>query len=35
MDLEESLDFRLDVRTKFAQKDHFIFIYSNSGLLHD
>ena len=35
MDLEETLDFRLDVHTKFAQKDNFIFINSNSRLLHD
>ena len=35
MDMEETLDFCLDVRTKFAQKDNFIFINSNSGLLHD
>ena len=35
VDLEDILDFRLDVRTKFAQKNNFIFINSNSGLLHD
>ena len=35
MDLEETLDFRLHVHTKFAQKENFIFINSNSGLLHD
>ena len=35
MDLEEALDFCLDLRTKFAQRDNFIFINSDSGLLHD
>ena len=35
MDLEETWDFRLHVHTKFAQKENFIFINSNSGLLHD
>ena len=35
MDLEEAFDFCLDVRTKFAQRDNFIFINSDSGLLHD
>ena len=32
MDLEEALDFCLDVRTKFAQRDNFIFINSDFGL---